>query len=312
MGLRDRFRSFFVRPAPETPESLELKQCREMNAVDIQRFNRYIQDYSSKLDALLASGYDAGAPVYQSVLEEKKRFEYSLYEAKLTTKFLRENTQEDIAYRQMQMDSFAEKLKQVLPESSDLRFHGTPVYFAEEILKSGGISSTAKRFDGYVKSTDLADEISVSDVSSLHRTVNFFLDMTAYQRCLPAGCLFVLDGSGQTEKQHAGSLMNSVDFRKDPDQLIAIVSSPENEANIRQWLCDSGLAPELAYTFDGFLSEMEILHTSNRLPAGSSLSSSAAELRTPVSKPNLDHIISYAESRTSGFSENKRTNSLSR
>ena len=52
--------------------------------------------------------------------------------------------------------------------------------------------------------------------------------------------------------------MNPVDFTKEPGRLIAVVSTPENTENLRKWLKDAGLSPVLAYTFDGFVKEIEL------------------------------------------------------
>lgn len=257
MGLFDRIHNLFKKTEPDSVASKEYKACLEVNSNDIIRFKRYIAEYISKLSRMDSDGVMATSPIYQSVLDELKRFKYSLYESEKASKYIRKNTADDIEYRKELIVSFADKLKELLTEDSNLRFHGTPIYFAEEIFRSGGISSSADRFDGYIRSTDGRGEISVSDINSLDRTVNYFLDVTAYQQCLPCGCLFVLSADGQTYDQRASSVMNSVDFIKEPTRLRAVISTPENLQNLKKWLSDCGLSPDLAFTFDGFVSEIE-------------------------------------------------------
>ena len=259
MGVFDRLRSLLrANKEPDTESYKEFVSCQDSNRSDIARFKKYIAGYSDRLEQYQTQGVDPGSSMYQDTLSDLQRFQYSLYEAERASKFIRENTVEDIEYRKNYLPLFAEKLKNILPENPCVAFHGTPVYFAEEILKSGKISSTADRFDGYDKSTDGAGQISVSDINSLSRTVNFFLDVSAYQRCLPCGCLFVLDAKEQTEKQRAGSLMNSVDFHKDPEKLLAVISTPENLERVQGWLKNAGLSADLACTFDGFVKELNL------------------------------------------------------
>lgn len=258
MGLFDKISGLFKKTRePDSEVHKEYLECLNINSGDISRFEKYVEQYTDKLEELIKQGHKTDSPLYQSVYEEMNRFKYSLYEAQKTTKFIRENSADDIEYRDKLIVYFADKMKELLPESSVLRFHSTPIYFAEEILKSGGISSTADRFDGFMKSTDQAGEISVSDINSLSRTVSYFMDVTAYNRCLPCGCLFVLDSEGQTEEQFAASVMSAVDFKSEPDRLCAVLSTPENISNIKTWLVEAGFSSDLAYTFDGFISEIE-------------------------------------------------------
>ena len=106
--------------------------------------------------------------------------------------FLRPNFQEDIDYRENQLKTFIPRLKQVISPNLDLRFHGTPIYFAEQIIKNRGISSTADRYDSYMKSTDPKGSISATTIDTISRTISFFTDMASYQRSLPCGCVFAL------------------------------------------------------------------------------------------------------------------------
>ena len=283
--MLDNFKRFIPkRRQPETPAQTECREFKEMNAADIRRFRNYIKQYSSQLDTFKHEGMSPDAPAFRSVAADLSRFQYCLYEAELSSPFIRENKPEDIEYRKQQMSHLAARLEKLLPADSDYRFHGTPIYFAKEIIKDGKISSTADRFDGYIKSTDRHNEISVSDISSLSRTVNWFMDMTAYQRCLPCGCLFVLSGVGQTEDQKKASIMNSVDFKRDPGKLKAIVTTPENIESLQVWLGDNNMSKDLAYTFDSFISELEkkqaLTAISPKPPLSAQVSSAAARAST--------------------------------
>lgn len=231
MGLIDNIKKFFTElTEPKTEEYQSYKKSKEIAESDIRRFNKY-----------LADGVD-----------DRQRWEYVKYEKECSLKFIRPNTNEDIEYRNKHINTFAEKLKEV-SKNLDLRFHGTPVYFAEQIIKNGNISSSADRFDGYDASTDGRGLFSVSDMDSLSRTVDFFMDKESHNRCLPCGCLFVLTPGNQTEEQRRQSVMERVDFFRDPERLYSVVTTPENIENVKSWMMEVGFTTDKVHTFDEFI-----------------------------------------------------------
>lgn len=251
MGIFSSMRNLFG--GQESEDRILLKRCLDANLYDIRLYEKNVKQFTDKMNA---APY-INSPAFKFAENERNRFRYSLFEAEKMRPFIRENTPEDIEYRMQVLPHFSEKLQNLLPETSKLRFHGTPIYFAEEILKNGGLCSSADRFDGYIKSTDMHGEFSVSDIKSLSRTMDYYMDVDAHQRCLPCGCLFVVDGEGQTPEQYKASVMNSIDFNKEPGRLCAVVSTPENQSHLRQWLMESGFSPDFACTFEDFLLEIE-------------------------------------------------------
>lgn len=241
----------------KTPEQEEAKDALNTNRWDIQRFQRYLKQCDEQLDKYNRMEYTVDHPNYLHTTGERARWLYSLYEAERKGKFIRANDPEDVEYRKRQLETFCIRLQSLITETSELRFHGTPIYFAEEIIRHGNISSTADRFGGYIRSTDLPGEISVSDINKLSRTLDFFMDMTAYDRCLPCGCLFVLRGNDQSAEQREASVMNAVDFFEDPDRLAAVVTTPENQKRVKCWMKISDLPDELVCTFDEFLESIQ-------------------------------------------------------
>lgn len=169
----------------------EYKKCIESLESDIVRYTRYLNDATNKF-ADIKQRFTENSKEYNNAKDEVYRWQHTLEERKLELKFVRPNSQQDIEYRENECKNFVNKLQKIISPNLDLRFHGTPIYFAEQIIKSGTISSTADRYDGYIKSTDMKGEISASTVETLGRTINFFSDMVAYQRSLPAGCIFAI------------------------------------------------------------------------------------------------------------------------
>lgn len=209
--------------------------CKESIKRNIDMYQKYVEDPTK--------------------INEISRWKQALEETKLKLKFVRPNKKEDIAYRQNQLNDnkFVNELQSVVPSDLDLRFHGTPIYFAEQIIRNGEITSTADRYDGYMKSTDMNGEISASTIKTLPRTLDFFSDMEAHQRSMPAGCIFVLLPKDKDDATFGIDLLHSVNFKKNPEQLFGIFTTPENIERVKEWMNESGLDSNLVNTFEGFL-----------------------------------------------------------
>lgn len=249
------------------------KQSIAFKQSDIKRFEGYIEDATMRVNNLRARGYSDESKEMKSALEELQRWRYTLDEKKLELEFTRPNSDEDIHYRNNNTGSkFVEELKKAKSDELNLVFHGTPIYFAREILRTGKISSSADRYDGYIKSTDMLGEISVSDIDSLSRTLDFFSGMASYQHCLPAGCIFAMFPKDDKDFSKKDSIMSSVDFKQNPEQLYGIFTTPENIPMVQKWLEKAGLDPNLAHDFEGFLHEVK--KTSRGLDGDKKLDSS--------------------------------------
>lgn len=219
---------------------------------DIIRFTKYISDAQRNFESIKQK-YPEGSREYNYAKDQIDRWKYELDKTKLMVNFVRPNSEQDIEYRNRQCEEFIPKLQSVISPSLDLRFHGTPIFLAEQIIRSGGITSTADRYDGYISSTDRQGEISASNIDSLGRTINFFSDMVAYDRSLPAGCIFAVYPKDAEDANYGHDLLHSVDFRQNPEQLFGIFTTPENIPNVQNWLIESGFEPNLVYTFEGFI-----------------------------------------------------------
>ena len=235
-------------------EYQEYKKVLEIMKNDIARFEQYIISANKRIDDLRERGYAEDSKEMREARDELHRWEYCLDEAKLEIQFIRPNFQEDIEYRDHNTGTkFIEALKEAKSPELNLVFHGTPIYFAKEIIRTGKISSSADRYDGYIKSTDTSGEISVSDMDSLSRTLNFFSGMVSYMHCLPAGCVLAMFPKDDNDFNKKQSTMSNVDFRQNPEQLYGIFTTPENIPNIQRWLNEVGLNPNLVYDFEGFI-----------------------------------------------------------
>lgn len=233
------------------------KECKETVISDINRYSNYLKDAIEKFE-IVKQKYPKNSNKYFEAKNEVSRWRYTLEERKLGLYFIRPNNKEDIAYRDKQCKEFTEKLQKLISPNFDLRFHGTPIYYAQQIIKSGHISSSADRYEGYIKSTDMKGEISASSAETVGRTINFFSDMTSYQRSMPAGCIFAILPKDKEDANYGKDLMHFVDFKRNPSQLFGIFTTPENVESVKQWMKQSELNPDIVYTFEEFLQTVEI------------------------------------------------------
>ena len=253
MGIFDKFKLWYnCKTSGRMPEYENYKEQLELKISDINRYRKYLDDATQRFTNI-QQRFTEDDKEYIDAKNEMYRWKQTLDETELSLKFIRPNSKQDIYYRDEQCKMFENKLQSVLSPNLNLKFHATPIYFAEQIIKSGVISSTADRYDGYIKSTDMKGEISVSDRETIGRTINYFSDMTAYQRSLPSGCIFALLPKGKDDYRSEASLMNSVNFRQNPEQLFGVFTTPENIEQVKKWMSDSDFNPDLVYTFEEFL-----------------------------------------------------------
>ena len=232
-------------------------KCQNDLASDIERYSKSVRSFTSQIEAERKK--DAPNELKIARLEnELNRWKYFLAEAKLAIRYVRPNTKEDIEYRNAMADTFSDELRKVLSPKIDLRFHGTPLYFAEEILRTKQLSSTADRFDGYIKSTNRVGEISVSDRHTVNETIDIFSDVAAYYRSQPCGCIFALLPKDEQDATSIPYSIQNVDLSKNPEQLFGIFTTPENIERIKQDMKKAGLDPNKVFTFEEFLNEVKI------------------------------------------------------
>ena len=200
--------------------------------------------------------YGFASNEYNAAFIQTERWRYCIEEENLALKFVRPNSQSDIEYRINQYNEFTEKLQSVISKNLDLRFHGTPIYFAEQIIKTKTITSTADRYNGYRNSTDRNGEFSASSVQTLGETIKLFSEIQAYYRSLPCGCIFALFPKGPEDNEFP-NLMKTVDLSQNPEQLYGIFTTPENIDRVSTWMQEAGLDASKVYTFESFLEQVQ-------------------------------------------------------
>lgn len=224
--------------------------------MDLTNLLQRKQQQEQLINSYVDSGLTIQDKIYKDAFHTYQKIKYDITETEKKMQYLRPNNEQDITYRKKQMQEFSERLRGVLPNDSNLRFHGAPCYYAEDIIRSKKITSTAERFNGYNRSFDSVGIISVTDINSLDSTVKTFSGLDGFSENLPAGCIFVIRDEKNSFQADTFS-MDSVDFGTNPKLLYGIITTPENINNISQALLEAGLPINKVYTFDDFLRVVE-------------------------------------------------------
>ena len=184
-------------------------------------------------------------------------------------KIFRPPTQEDINYRENVRQNFSREVRSVLPKDCPVCFHGTRYGNIESILKSGGLASSVDRL-GYSTSYDVEDQVSVTVVNTLETTINGYTGLNSYEE--PAGCVFLVLPKDEAEYKSSRSSMiiGNVDFRKEPERLVGILSTPENVEQIKSWCekYDIACNPNNICTFGNFLERVKQKYNANSSEKG--------------------------------------------
>lgn len=278
MGLKSFFKSFmnlFNRKPKQIVDPMDIiepgdgdkeditsiayyKACLRNNRAEINRLTQYVNEYTEKFNRIKID-FSPGQKEYEDARDEMYCWIVALDMHKSETEFFRPNTWEDIEYRKKIVVDYPNKLKETLSPNFDLRFHSTSIGFAKQIIQSKEISSTPDRYDRYIKNSDGKDVISVSNRDDLSRTIHSYANLTLYTKALPAGCIFALLPKDKEDASHyTQSVMSKVDFKQNPEQLFGICTTPENIQKVKEWMNETGLNPDIVYTFEEFLNVVRL------------------------------------------------------
>ncbi len=228
----------------------EYKEYIAMKNANLKDIEFYKSEYEKAVHHLKKTNHSSKSLVYKrienDVLEAKINLENKLAERKV----LRPNRMKDINERLEQGKSFVKRLATLLPEDIPLQFYATSLVTTERILKSGVIPEDIHR--EYYASTSAFSE--VADISSFERSLDFYADLYAYQKCLPAGCVFVLKKQEEVEVLQQA---REIDLKENPERFVGIITTTENIARVKKWMRDYGYNENFLYTYTSFLKILE-------------------------------------------------------
>ena len=183
----------------------------------------------------------------------------ALYEvAKQKMDYMRLNSDKDTNERLRIEEEFANNILKFDKHGClDLRFHATSLAATHEIIQDGGIVSAYDRI-GVQMSADGHNQVSVTKIDTVNRSIENWLDIRGFRDSQPCGCLFVLQPKDKDEAlKNSGKYMDNVDFVAHPEQLKAIVTTEENVEQVQQWLAEKGMNKDICHSFDDFIKVME-------------------------------------------------------
>lgn len=172
-------------------------------------------------------------------------------------KYLRPAESADIAYRQNVLEKLPYWADEHIPDSLHLVFHASTLANSERILNSGNITSGKDRWT-IRTSGDAKGEISISTKNSLFISLAGHMDLVAQDYYLPAGCLFVLQTDTSTYKAAKDDChIPNVYLRKNPEQLYAVITTPENQDRVKWWMQKNNFDFKKVYDFNSFKEKIE-------------------------------------------------------
>ena len=176
-------------------------------------------------------------------------------------RFLRPDNKKDKLYRTKIFETFPTWIQNHISDSDHFVFHGTTLANTERILNSGKITSGKDRWTIHTSGDD-SGEISVTTHNCLETSLHYHMDLVEtykdYELFVPSGCLFVLKTNAK-DYQFAKDQqrISNVYLRKNPKQLFAIITTPENQNRVKWWMKKNNFDPKKVYDFESFKEKIE-------------------------------------------------------
>lgn len=156
--------------------------------------------------------------------------------------FLRPSSDEDVAYRRRVYEELPAVIRKAAPPDVPLRFHGTRLSIARDIISSGEISSSEDREEINTSPWGGQGMISVTRPENVRHSVEDYIQLLDRDCTVPPGCIFVLR---PVSAEEAGSteIMENVYFGEQPERLVGIMTAPENIPLVQEWSVAAGVDP---------------------------------------------------------------------
>lgn len=220
-------------------------------------FRKEIIEYQNEADEYRKQGDQWTVNEIQKSI---KQVEDTLQRYKDLSQYVREPTIEDYIYRHKQYADFSKTIQQFINNDELLCFHGTNIAATKHILESGSISSGASRL-GYHTSFDAKGAISVTNIDMVDTSVQSYMNLID-DMYIPAGSLFVIKAKDAEERESSITRMSikDVDFKKHPERLVAVITTPENIERVSTWAQKGGFDTAKVMTFDSFIKDCQQSH----------------------------------------------------
>lgn len=173
--------------------------------------------------------------------------------------FMRMPIEEDMLLRKKILEEYHDEIRKTISSELAIVFHGTSnIGIVREIIKSHGLTNPIERGEDF---SSFASAIDVTSKSDIRVTCEFAEPNYPW---LPYGAIFAFLAKAEEEDKVINTNgsevyggVDSVDFFKEPDRLVAIISTDENIDKIKQWCESYDLNKDKVFTHDEFLKTIE-------------------------------------------------------
>ena len=227
--------------------------------------------YKTMYDEAIKSNETRKAEVYGNRVEKTKR---RINELENQLSYMREDFPEDLEERKKIRQSFSKQVAENIPDGIPMVFHGNnDIAAIYEILKTGGLKTPEER-DVDFKS--FATQIAVANKHDIHVPVEFA--DPGIDSARPYGAIFafypkkdeIYKGLENFGSEVPGGVQ-SIDFKKDDDRFVGIITTEENKARIQKWLQEFGMDYKKIFTHLEFIEMCKDRFKNNQLTNGQKL-----------------------------------------
>ncbi len=171
---------------------------------------------------------------------------------------MRESTIEDTEERVDILNNYARKVDEAIPDGVPIVFHGNnSIGLVEVIMRSGGLFTPDERGVGF---RSFATKIDVGAKRNIQTPLEF-AEPGLDNKFLPYGAVFVFMPRKDEEELvlHTGrgtevpGGVESVDFIKEPERLVSIITTSENIERLKKVAIETGIDPNKIVTHQQFL-----------------------------------------------------------
>ena len=167
----------------------------------------------------------------------------------------------DIEERGRIRGTYPDLIKNNVSEDNPLYFHGVRSFVTlEDILSSGRL--------GYLENAETSShttpgQVDVTTANSVATSIEGFVGLSCdgVNKFLPAGCLIAVAPKDEQEKAYAKQggtehHISTVDFKENPDRIVAIISTTENKNRLTMLAEKYGIDLGKIHTFDSFIEHL--------------------------------------------------------
>ena len=243
----------------------KIEKIRNNYINDCDRLVSKIEHLKENLNEAISNNDTRLIEAYQKRLNS---YLQRLKNLKTIIEYLREPNYEDILEREQVIKEFPNMVKEVIPNGIPIVFHGNKnIGIVHEIIKSGGLFTPEQRRVDY---SSFATLIDVTYKDNIRVSCEFAEQSNGY--ILPYGAIFVFLPLEREKENVLSTKDNSevfggvegVDFRKEPNRLIGIITTNENKNRIRNWCNKYNLDSQKVFTHEEFIINCKKIFSNNK------------------------------------------------